>query len=169
MFLPEVITPAYHVQKLKTDIPDQEEFIQQQARGNECREAAINVTKRHRMFSYESDGVPVRPSLIDGALQKYVPAALCARILRLCYHSSLVRHPGERRMYEKIRRYFCWSICRMTYTGWCVTASAGHGISARTNPNAICACSPNSPITLSQLIYSTCCRRRSPAASLWWS
>lgn len=107
-FFPEIVALTDKVQESETNIPDLVECLQQQAHNNKCCQAAIAVGKQNTRFGYNTNSVLVQVSLIDSASQKYVPAALRARILSLCHYSLMAGHLGERQMYDTIHRDLYW-------------------------------------------------------------
>ena len=85
-----------------------EEFIKQQAEDEYCKEAAKSVGLPGSAFSIDKHGFLVRIAPLDGAVQKVVPASLKDRILKLGHFPPLSGHPGQRRMYDTMRRSLYW-------------------------------------------------------------
>lgn len=90
------------------DVQNLYESIQPQTMDNKRQCSARTVRKENYTFPYDADGVFIRVSAIDRASQRYVPAVLRPRLLRLCYYSLLAGHLGERRMYDSLRWEFYW-------------------------------------------------------------
>lgn len=84
------------------------EFIQAQSLDFECQRSAETVRKPNLTFSCDADGILLLVSAIDGTLQRYVPAASCARIWHPCHYSLLAGYPGERQSYESMLPEFYW-------------------------------------------------------------
>lgn len=75
-----------------------------------CRQLAETVGSQGSQFAFNSYGLLVRLSRLDGALQVVVPPCLRARILYLGHDTALSGHPGSRRMYDTLRRTFYWPL-----------------------------------------------------------
>lgn len=73
-----------------------------------CIQAAFTIRLWRSMFTFDIKGTMVRITLIDGALQQYIPATLRPRILHLRHHFLLPGHLGKRRVYNTMRQHFYW-------------------------------------------------------------
>jgi len=63
---------------------------------------------RQAFFFREKNGLLCRHSVYGREPQVVIPEALKQRLLRYQHQSVLAGHPGSRRMYHTLRRYFYW-------------------------------------------------------------
>ena len=86
-----------------TDPPNPEpisidEFAAEQRKDKLCRYLAIFAGTPKAEFNFNSQGLLVRTSRIDGAIQKVVPASLREGIINLSHSPISQGHPGESRL-----------------------------------------------------------------------
>lgn len=108
-YFPEVFALADRKTEEEVDIPNFCEFTKAQKMNHECHRSAEAVGKPNSTFLYDAVGLLIRVSTINRASQRSVPANLPPRILRLCHYSLLAGNPGERQVYDSMRREFHWS------------------------------------------------------------
>lgn len=74
-----------------------------------CRNTLEGLGRGETSAYFEDEvGLLRRRAPLDGAEQIVIPAALRTRVLRLEHEATLAGHPGERRMYAAMRRYYYW-------------------------------------------------------------
>lgn len=59
-------------------------------------------------FNLNTDGLLVRRSRVNGALELVVTESICQRILNLQHHLLIVGRRGPRRFYGTVRGEFSW-------------------------------------------------------------
>lgn len=83
------------------------EFITAHSADEFCQNFARRLDQAGTEFTLEKEGVLVRCTPIDGALQKPVPQSLRHCLLNLSHDPSISGHPGQRCMYDTMRKdYF---------------------------------------------------------------
>lgn len=85
-----------------------ENILSKQAADSECQAAAQKGKHPTSCYSYSHDGILVRKTHVDGALQKVVPATLRARILYLSRYLALAGHTQDKCVYDTMRKDFYW-------------------------------------------------------------
>ena len=83
-------------------------MIQEQAGDSECQNYALDAGRPQSMFDFNEDGVLVRRSPWDGAIQTVVPASLRDRVIQLSHKPLSQGHPGKNRLYQTLRERFYW-------------------------------------------------------------
>lgn len=91
-----------------TTPPTLAEFINAQFADELCKNATRWLSQIGTEFKFNKDGALVRRAPIDIALQKLVQQSLRQRLLNLSNPPSLCGHPGQRCMYDTIRRVYYW-------------------------------------------------------------
>lgn len=66
------------------------------------------VGQANRKSSVNDDGLLVRRSPVDGAIQIVVPQSLSQRVLLLPHHPPTAGHRGRRRVNDTLQREFYW-------------------------------------------------------------
>lgn len=87
-------------------VPSIREFLEAAKNEKECYQAADTVGMPNDKFTVDESGGLVRTSQLDGAVQSYLPGNLCSRVLYECLYSTLTVRPGERKLYDTMRRNF---------------------------------------------------------------
>lgn len=80
-FLPEFYALADETEDLQLDTMDTCQFIKTQEADNERRLAAGMVWKPKTSFSYDTDGVVVRVSVVDSVSQIFVPTVFIPLVM----------------------------------------------------------------------------------------
>lgn len=88
----------------KGKIPSLDEIISAQSNDPYFRSTFAYVRKPNTLFNAESDGVLVSVSPLNGASQRVVPVSIRPRFLHLSHYSLLAGHPGQRWMYDCMRK-----------------------------------------------------------------
>lgn len=84
--------------------PNLTEFGTERAQGTFCRKMAGTVGRHSLCYLYDHHGILVRTAPLDGAIQTVVPNSLLPRLLFLSHYPKLTGPPGERHMYDSMRR-----------------------------------------------------------------
>ena len=84
------------------------EFVTEQRKDPYCIEIAKSAGSPKSEFTFNNQGVLVRVSKFDGAIQQVVPKSLQDRVIHLSYSPLSQGHPGESRLYSTMRLRFLW-------------------------------------------------------------
>ncbi|CAN8069116.1 unnamed protein product [Agarophyton chilense] len=87
-----------------------EKLLQAQVEDESCKETAQFVRTPGSLVDYERFGLLCRRSPLDGALQRVIPTSLRAPFLYLAHFPRLGGHPGGRRVYQTLRKFFYWPL-----------------------------------------------------------
>lgn len=83
-------------------------FINEQGNDQYCSQVSFTLQFAGLMYNYDRNGFLTQKSPMDRAVQKVVLTLLRARLLYQSHFLTPSGHPGERCMYNKIRREYCW-------------------------------------------------------------
>ena len=85
------------------------ELLEHQASDTCCCWARKELDSgRSSLFSENQNGVLLRTSPLDNALQVLIPDSLKDRLLHIHHYAPSSGHPGTTRMHQTLRRDFCW-------------------------------------------------------------
>lgn len=98
-----MVQPTKH-QTTRPVIPAIEKFIVEQTKHAYIRDARTQVEMSKSDFHVRHNGLIVQKSNIHGCLQKVVPESRRERILHARHWPYISGHPGERRMYDMMRK-----------------------------------------------------------------
>jgi len=90
-----------------------------------CQELRDKMDQiEHSRFSETKEGLLVRVSPLDGAVQVYVPFILRQDLLRLEHNVVHAGHPGVNRMYASIRRHYYWESMAADVVDWVASCAS---------------------------------------------
>lgn len=75
-----------------------------------CNRTRTTVGLPSSTSNKNMNGLLLRLSPIDSAIQKVVPHKMCTRNLHFVDHSSLGGHLGDFQMYDRLRNEYLWTI-----------------------------------------------------------
>lgn len=88
--------------------PTESKFLIEQAQEKYCNTARKHVGCHGSEFYLDYCGLLICESVHDEATQVVLPKSLRQRVLHLSHHPPFSRHPGQRRMIDKLRQtYYC--------------------------------------------------------------
>jgi len=87
---------------------DLDELIAEQGEDVMCQQFVEQTQKPHSPFKMQANGLLVRQSPKDGAIQTVIPETLQPRVLYLAHYPLLAGHPKSTKMYETMRRQYYW-------------------------------------------------------------
>lgn len=73
-----------------------------------CQTETYQVDRAIIEFTINSNGLLVRKSTLDGAIQIVIPQSHRRRIPMVSHHASTAGHPDQRRVYDKLSHHFSW-------------------------------------------------------------
>lgn len=73
-----------------------------------CRSATSLVWQRNYEFTLNKEGLLVCMAHIDGTVLVVRAPSLRQRVLAMSHYSPIAGHPGQRRMYDTVKRTFHW-------------------------------------------------------------
>ena len=103
------ITPSYGFERRARRTPiTREELIAAQKDDVYCNKVRGKFGDKNHPFRDEADGLLVRVSPLDGAVQKVLPECLRARALYLAHYPLLAGHARGAKMYDTMRVHYYW-------------------------------------------------------------
>ena len=106
--------PCYHALAIETDEPIYEsitidELVREQSKDEFCLAKREELTANwYSPFKEDDSGLLIRVSNLDGAHQIVIPLTLRNRLLHLAHYPKQAGHPGGRKMFYTLRKYYYW-------------------------------------------------------------
>lgn len=100
------LTPTAHYDTFKP--PSFQEFFKEQLSVSFCQVTFRSVETPHSDFSVYKHGLSVLCFPVNECIRAVVPQLFRQRVLYLSHYPPIAEHPGQRRMYDSLRREFYW-------------------------------------------------------------
>lgn len=106
---------------------------------------------------------------MDGCLQKVVPESIKERIIHAEHYSRISRHPGERRIHDKIGKKFFWphmknDVCQVVRN----FLTCAHNLKSLKHKRQMQLLSSTIHLEFVALDILPHCRKRKTERYLWW-
>lgn len=85
-------------------IPSLPELINYQSKDAFCEWFRRLVGIPGSLFTFDINRILGSKAAIDWSIQKLFPTSLIARLFQQAHYSRLARHPGERKVYDSLRK-----------------------------------------------------------------